>query len=79
MTKFSEKKTEFADCCSGPEFKFPMGKTEKMSEMMKNFWGEGSTIDCSAMMEKFRSEDGSIDCGKMMEVMKEMMGKDSRK
>jgi hypothetical protein len=76
MTESKDKKTEFTGCCPGWDFQFPMGKAEEMSEMMKNFCGEGGAFDCSAMMEKFRSEDGSIDCSKMMEAMKELMSKD---
>lgn len=76
MTESKNGKTDFTGCCSGPEFKFPMGKAEEMSEMMKNFCVEGGSFDCSAMMEKYRGEDGSIDCSKMMEAMKEMMSKD---
>jgi hypothetical protein len=79
MTESREKKTGFSGCCSGSDFKFPMGKTEEMPEMMKDFCGEGSSFDCSAMMEKFRDEEGSIDCGKMMETMKEMMAKEDSK
>jgi len=76
MTEPREKKTEFSGCCSGWDLQFPMGSENEMSEMMKNFCGEGGSFDCSAMMDKFRGEDGSIDCGKMMEAMKEMTSKD---
>ena len=70
-------KTETAECCSGSDFKFPMGGKEDMSRMMDKFCGEGSSFDCSAMMEKYRGEDGSMDCGEMMKNMQKMCGSDS--
>ena len=76
MTESKDGKTEFTGCCSGSDFKFPMGKAEEMSDMMKNSCGEKSSFDCSAMIEKFRGEDGTMDCSKMMEAMKEVMAKE---
>ena len=76
MTGSKDRKTEFTGCCSGSDFKFPMGKAEEMSDMMKNFCGEKSSFDCSAMMVKFKGEDGTMDCSKMMEAMKEIMAKE---
>jgi hypothetical protein len=77
MTDQKKSQETSGGCCSGPDFKFPMGKSEDMSRMKEKFCGEGSTFDCSAMMEKFRGEDGSIDCGEMMKSMQKMFGSDS--
>jgi hypothetical protein len=75
MTETKEKRFDFAGCCSGSDFRFPMSQTEMMSKMMARFCGEGGSFDCAAMMEKYRSEDGSIDCAKVMETMKEYIKK----
>ena len=73
-----KSKETFDDCCSGPGFKFPEGKSkEEISRMMEKFCGEDSSFDCSAMMDKFRGEDGSMDCGEMMKTMQKMFGSDS--
>ena len=77
MTDPKKSQETFNDCCSGPGFKFPEGKSKEMSRMMEKFCGEGSSFDCSAMMEKFRGKDGSIDCGEMMKTMRDMFGSDS--
>lgn len=79
MTDPKKSHEAFDDCCSGPGFKFPEGKSEEMSRMMDKFCGEGSSFDCSAMMEKFRGEDGSMDCGEMMKAMQKKFGTDSEK
>ncbi len=77
MTDQKKSQEAFGDCCSGPGFKIPEGKSKEMSRMMDKFCGEGSSFDCSAMMEKFRGEDGSTDCGEMMKAMQKMFGTDS--
>ena len=79
MTDPKKSHEAFDDCCSGPGFKFPEGKSGEMSRMMEKFCGEGSSFDCSAMMEKFRGEDGSMDCGEMMKAMQKKFGTDSEK
>ena len=76
MTDSKDTKSDFSGCCPGWDFKFPMGDTEKMSEMMKNCCSEEGSFDCSAMMEMFKDEDGSFDVSKMMELMREIMSKD---
>ena len=72
MTDPNRSQKAFSDCCSGPGFRFPEGRSKEMSSMMEKFCGEGSSFDCSAMMEKFRSEDGTMDCGEMMKAMQKM-------
>ena len=79
MTDQKKSQETFDDCCSGPGFKFPQGKSKEMSRMMEKFCGEGSSFDCSAMMEKFRGEDGSMDCGEMMKAMQKVFGSSSEK
>ena len=76
MTDPKKSQEAFGECCSGPGFKFPEGKSKEMSRMMDKFCGEGSSFDCSAMTEKFRGEDGSMDCGEMMKTMQKMFGSD---
>jgi hypothetical protein len=73
MTQEKDKKGDFTGCCPGEGFRFPMGDTEKLSEMMKDCCSEEGSFNCSAMMDMFKDEDGSFDVSKMMEVMKEMM------
>ena len=63
MTDQKKSQETSGGCCSGPDFKFPMGKSEEMSRMM----------------EKFCGEDGSIDCGEMMNSMQKKFGSSSEK
>ena len=77
MTDPKRSQETFNDCCSGPGFKFPEGKSKEMSRMMEKFCGEGSSFDCPGMMDKFRGEDGSVNCGDMMKTMQKMFGTDS--
>ena len=71
MADSKSEKTGAGGCCSGSDFKFPMGGKEEMAKMMKQFCGEGGSVDGESMMEKFRDKDGTIDCGKMMETMRD--------
>ena len=68
----NQQNTQTEDgCCSGLGFSCRPEMSEKMAGMMRQFFGEGESVDCAAMLEKFRNEDGSIDCSKMMETMQE--------
>lgn len=73
MTQSRGKKTDFTGCCFESDFKFPMGKAEEMSEIMKNCCTEGGSFDCKSMMEMFKDDDGSFDVSRMMKVMRQIM------